>query len=344
MGILDDAIREHLDLKRQHGAEESELEGLENEAFGPADRPEATDAPPADPAPSGDSEAQTQVISPGSSLTAPAGEGDQLDKVFEGSRQEDQASDQESPEEPPVEEHELPPADDQEPEADDLEPEMQEPGAVRTDGQDAPASVARTEAESAVETPGGQDETGEGEEGTADGDAGDALEMERQHLAGQPTEHYDVDAAIAEEEEIDLLSESSLSDELDRALDGPGDPEPQPEQPEAEQEFEAETEAAETEAAETEAAPEPEEPTDTPAESPGIAADSDDEPEAAGDGQAAGEENAGEEASDAEEAADADFFDQEDPLEGTPDFLEETPEHDRLWFEQKEPKDFDFGD
>jgi hypothetical protein len=31
-----------------------------------------------------------------------------------------------------------------------------------------------------------------------------------------------------------------------------------------------------------------------------------------------------------------------DELEGTPDFLEETPEHDRLWFEQKPPKDFDF--
>ena len=42
--------------------------------------------------------------------------------------------------------------------------------------------------------------------------------------------------------------------------------------------------------------------------------------------------------------AEAEFFDQDDPLEGTPDFLEETPEHDRLWFEQKEPKDFDFGD
>jgi hypothetical protein len=31
----------------------------------------------------------------------------------------------------------------------------------------------------------------------------------------------------------------------------------------------------------------------------------------------------------------------EDVLEETPDFLEETPEHDRLWFEQKPPKDFD---
>jgi hypothetical protein len=31
----------------------------------------------------------------------------------------------------------------------------------------------------------------------------------------------------------------------------------------------------------------------------------------------------------------------DDLLEETPDFLEETPEHDRLWFEQKPPKDFD---
>jgi hypothetical protein len=34
--------------------------------------------------------------------------------------------------------------------------------------------------------------------------------------------------------------------------------------------------------------------------------------------------------------------DPEDELEDTPDFLQETPEHDRLWFEQKPPKDFDF--
>jgi hypothetical protein len=33
---------------------------------------------------------------------------------------------------------------------------------------------------------------------------------------------------------------------------------------------------------------------------------------------------------------------QEDVLEETPDFLQETPEHDRLWFEQKPPRDFDF--
>jgi len=32
----------------------------------------------------------------------------------------------------------------------------------------------------------------------------------------------------------------------------------------------------------------------------------------------------------------------EDVLEETPDFLQETPEHDRLWFEQRPPRDFDW--
>jgi hypothetical protein len=38
---------------------------------------------------------------------------------------------------------------------------------------------------------------------------------------------------------------------------------------------------------------------------------------------------------DAEESA-------EDVLEETPDFLRDTPEQDRLWFEQQPPRDFDF--
>jgi hypothetical protein len=31
-------------------------------------------------------------------------------------------------------------------------------------------------------------------------------------------------------------------------------------------------------------------------------------------------------------------------LEETPEFLQDTPENERLWFEQKPPKDFDFDD
>lgn len=32
----------------------------------------------------------------------------------------------------------------------------------------------------------------------------------------------------------------------------------------------------------------------------------------------------------------------DDMLEETPEFLQDTPDHDRLWFEQRPPKDFDF--
>jgi hypothetical protein len=50
MGILDDAIREHLDLKRRQGAEEDELKRLEGEAFGPPSRPGDPDFPEEQPA------------------------------------------------------------------------------------------------------------------------------------------------------------------------------------------------------------------------------------------------------------------------------------------------------
>jgi hypothetical protein len=44
----------------------------------------------------------------------------------------------------------------------------------------------------------------------------------------------------------------------------------------------------------------------------------------------------------ADEALQAKPSGEEDVLEETPEFLQETPEHDRLWFEQKPPKDFDW--
>jgi hypothetical protein len=46
MGILDDAIRQHLELKRQHGAPEEELQRQEEEALGPARRDVAPAEPP----------------------------------------------------------------------------------------------------------------------------------------------------------------------------------------------------------------------------------------------------------------------------------------------------------
>ena len=44
MGILDDAIREHLELKRKHGVPEDEVERQEEEALGPARREVAQQA------------------------------------------------------------------------------------------------------------------------------------------------------------------------------------------------------------------------------------------------------------------------------------------------------------
>ncbi len=46
---------------------------------------------------------------------------------------------------------------------------------------------------------------------------------------------------------------------------------------------------------------------------------------------------------DVERAFDAgEAVEQEDVLEETPEFLQDTPDHDRLWFEQRPPRDFDF--
>ena len=155
-----------------------------------------------------------------------------------------------------------------------------------------------------------------------------------------------VDAAIAEEDEIDLLSESSLSDELDRALDGPplevSDPEITDE---AEIEDEPEmVEEAEIPSSEMER-PEPNFDLGPETRDPQLGGEKEEDPEPEAEFEPEFEA-ATDEAEEAEQEAegDSDFFDQDDVLEATPDFLEETPEHDRLWFEQKEPKDFDFGD
>jgi len=48
MGILDDAIRQHLELKRRQGAADDELARLEGEAFGPPTRPGEPDFPSAE--------------------------------------------------------------------------------------------------------------------------------------------------------------------------------------------------------------------------------------------------------------------------------------------------------
>lgn len=237
MGILDDAIKEHLELKRQHGADDSELKQLEDEAFGAAERPGSEGS-----APDAASEAPTQFMT-----------------------------------QPEVDEESSRPA----------------PRAQIADLQEAPPSAPAESAPEPEPAPEPEISTGPTTE-------------EREAIAEQPTEMYDIEEELASaapetaaeeelideqdeyEEDDDFWDEKRLSDELDQALEAPSDVEDEEEESAV---FEPEPEA--------EPEPEPEQP-----------------------------------ASDQEE----------DVLEETPDFLEETPEDDQLWFEQKPPKDFDFDD
>jgi hypothetical protein len=70
MGLLDDAIREHLDLKRRRGADPSEIERAEREALGPVRRgPEVTGDEPAPP--EADAELKTGYPHPDAVLPEP---------------------------------------------------------------------------------------------------------------------------------------------------------------------------------------------------------------------------------------------------------------------------------
>lgn len=291
MGILDEAIKEHLELKRQHGAGESELKKIEDEAFGAAERPGGAEAVPDEVA-----EAPTQFMgqpdlaqadegSAEGEADAPAAETQAAEPGEAPTRQRSEIADLQ---EPPVESSQ--PADEQEPTEEPGPAEEQEPAQEQQPAIEHEA-VAEPEAKAAPEPTGPSTE-------------------ERQAIADQPTEMYDVEAELGEaepsgsepevhdlsEEDEEFWDEKRLSDELDQALEAPVELE--------EPKIEAAAESAEVEA----------------------------EPEADEDEGEAEKERPGPEAG------------HEDVLEDTPDFLEEAPEDDQLWFEQKPPKDFDFDD
>jgi hypothetical protein len=70
MGLLDDAIREHLELRRRHGADPSEVMSKAHEALGPA-AAHATNEAPAD---GGDDTLFAAELSPAAELSTPRGE------------------------------------------------------------------------------------------------------------------------------------------------------------------------------------------------------------------------------------------------------------------------------
>src|SRR3954447_17606428 len=104
MSILDDAIREHLELKRQHGADDAELKRLEDEAFGPPARPESDIDPFA--------EAPTEfLVAPGAEAREDedvAAGADLDDEEQSGGRRINVADLQEPPPSPETAEHEVP--------------------------------------------------------------------------------------------------------------------------------------------------------------------------------------------------------------------------------------------
>jgi hypothetical protein len=303
MSILDDAIREHLELKRAHGADESEIKKLEDEAFGPPGRPEEPD-----PFAEAPTEFMDSAEAPETPAAAePAEEG--------GGRRINIADLQEPPEPRPQEEPRVETTDDVEPQAEAdavlapaedpaqaALPADEEPPVVVDEEPDAghgteerhaiaeqPTELFDVEAEMgtedapapAVETPSPSDEE------IAEAEAAEP----RLTPVEPPTEIYasrteaPADATEEKEEDEDFWSEQRLSDELDQALEAPlvEEDEPAPPPP---------------------AAPEPQEPKQQVDYDPDTG--------------------------------------HEDVLEDTPEFLEDAPEDDELWFEQKPPKDFDF--
>src|SRR4051812_15257799 len=76
MGVLEDAIREHLDLRRKHGASDAELNQQEAEALGPTrrDTPESEvgEAAPPEEAELPQAEPPEAVLPPSGPEAAPA--------------------------------------------------------------------------------------------------------------------------------------------------------------------------------------------------------------------------------------------------------------------------------
>jgi hypothetical protein len=136
--------------------------------------------------------------------------------------------------------------------------------------------------------------------------------------AGEQPDEGDEPAAVAASEALAPEPEAEVADvpEFDEPPEMPGEPEPEPaERPAAREPEPRPGDEEDPWLVEDLADPEPEpEPESEPRPEP--------EPESAAPPAKPGQGD--------------------DVLEETPDFLQETPEHDRLWFEQKPPRDFDW--
>jgi hypothetical protein len=309
MSILDDAIREHLELKRAHGADDAELKKLEDEAFGPAQRPD-------DPDPY--AEAPTEfLVAPGSEEAPAAG----LDEDAGGRRPPNITDLQEPPpaSEPPAPEQAAPPVEAPDDALADPPAEEEHPAAEHEAIADSGHSTEERHAIAAQPTE-MFDVASQFEDAATEADAPSDEELVEAELAEprapvEPPAQEPLPVGEEPADEFDeFFSEQRLSDELNQALEAPLPDEPGPA-------TEEETAIYEVEVVE----PDYPEPTEEASEEHAL--------------PAAG---AAEDEDDEEPAAPAAAHD--DVLEDTPEFLEDAPEDDNLWFEQKPPKDIDFGD
>ena len=310
MGIFDDAIREHLELKRHAGADDEELKELEDEAFGPPARPGDPDFPGTT---SDEAAVDSEAGQPGGVFDADTPDADTsaggspeaeppAPATPEGEAPEDAVAEAPSDEEPaltPLDQAVLP----EEGEA-QAEPPSEELA------QPAEASPPAPPAEDAAPS-----DSGEGSPFST---------AEREAIADQPTVFFEQQApAELELGDLDLDLDEEI-EEVGSAVDEPFDQEEPLIVEEAFAQPAAETEVAEP-PHEAEPEPLPPEPESSPPESE---PEPDAQPEPTSDFAAAepGEAGTGE----------------EDVLEETPEFLRDNPDDDELWFEQGEPKDFDF--
>jgi hypothetical protein len=337
MSILDDAIREHLELKRAHGADEAEVKKLEDEAFGPPQRPDEHDP---------FAEAPTEF------LVAPeVGAGEQPDDSPGERRAPNIADLQEAPE-PRQAPDSAPQADAPAAEPDDGPSEEEHPAmeheAIVDSGPSTEERHAIADQPTEIFDVQGQFEDAATEaDAPSDEELVDA-EMAEPRLApvdplagieASAPGATDAPAPAAEDEPADefdeFFSEQRLSDELNQALEAP-----LPDEPGAPPTEEAPAVFIDLDDDE-------EEEEDAPAAEVAFE-DDDDEPEE--EASAELEVATPEAPSEPEEdtplppAASASDSSHEDVLEDTPEFLEDAPEDDELWFEQKPPKDFDFDD
>ena len=277
MGLLDDAIREHLELKRRHGASENELARQEAEALGPARRETVAEAAPGP-------EPELDPLS-----SAPPGYAD-------------------SPPEAPVDETMI------------AEPPFAEPldGAPPA-GMEPPAPDLRAElAPEGAEPVPGLPESG-------------AEPVDLPPTADPPAEPVDLPPRAA-----DLPPEPAIPDPEPPDLE----PSPPPAPPAPESDLPAAPGPGPPLGAPEEAPPPVEEPE---LDAPGPAAPIDETRIAPPPAAPEVELDEPDEVP-ADESLDHRSARDEDVLEETPEFLQETPEHDRLWFEQKPPRDFDFDE